>query len=119
MICILFTAALKFLKQPINVNTQPGLRVEFSITTSQIVKSYNWYFQEKPISSEDIDFVGSATDSLTIAKCLPKHKGAYKCVVTDEFDETYSSEVASLTMSKLLDNSCVCRRGRESMCVQA
>ena len=101
-------AALKFLKHPRNVNTQPGLSVEFSITTSQPVRICNWYFQENLISSEDADYIGSTTDSLTIAKCLPKHKGTYKCVVTDEFDETHSSKVASLTMGKFLDNSCVC-----------
>ena len=95
------TADLKFQKHPMNVSTQPGLQVEFSVETSKAVKAYNWYFQEKPLSSEETDYIGTTSGNLTIAKCLPKHKGAYKCVVTDEFDETYSSEAASLTIGEL------------------
>ena len=93
-----------FLKHPKAVNTQPGSSAEFSVTTSHTVNTYNWYFQDKPISSdtEDTGYSGSTTDSLTITTCLSKHEGAYKCVVTDESGKTHSSDSASLTISEFI-----------------
>ena len=96
---------LIFLIHPKNVTTKPGLTVEFSIETSSKVKAYQWYFQEKPLSSEGTDYRGFTTKKLTIVKCLPKHKGAYKCVVTDESGETFTSIVASLSIGKVTVNT--------------
>ena len=90
-----------FLHHPKDIETPPGSIEEFSVKTSKTTLTYQWYFQEQPISSEDDDFRGSTTDSLTIAKCSPKHKGVYKCVVTDESEETFTSENATLTIGKL------------------
>ena len=90
-----------FLHHPKDIETLPGSIEEFSVKTSKATMTYQWYFQEQPISSEDDDYGGSATDSLTIAKCLLKHKGAYKCVVTDVFGNKFTSESATLTIGKL------------------
>ena len=90
-----------FLHHPKDIKTLPGSFKEFSVKTSKATLTYQWYFQEQPISSEDDDYRGSTRDNLTIAKCLPKHKGAYKCVVTDVLGNKFTSENATLTIGKL------------------
>ena len=77
--------------------------MEFSITTSSLAKKYRWYFKEKQlVPTDDATLDGCFTDNLVIAKCLPKHTGTgtYKCVVTDEFGEDYTSKSATLTIGK-------------------
>ena len=92
--------AFKFLMHPMDVHTKPGLSVNFSIKTSQSAKTRKWYFQEEQISSEATDYGGSTTDSLVIARCLPKHKGVYRCVVTDASGKTHTSDNATLTIGE-------------------
>lgn len=94
------------MKHPQNSNAQPGLTVEFSVETSPTAKTYIWYFQDKQISSEDAEYSGSTTDILTIATCLPKHKGPYKCIVTDESDKKHTSESATLAMGEPIAYLC-------------
>ena len=84
-----------------NVTTKPGLTVEFSVQTYSTVRKWEWYFQEETISNEEADYRGSTTEKLIIEKCLPKHKGAYKCVVTDESGETFTSKTATLSIGTI------------------
>ena len=93
--------ALTFVIQPKDVLTNLGESIEFSIKTSPMATTYLWHFQEKQITSEDIDYEGYKTDNLLIPKCLPKHRGAYKCIVTDEAGETLSSESGMLKFGEL------------------
>ena len=85
---------------PKDIETKPGSSVEFFIETSRTAIAHEWHFQEQTISS-DTDYRGSSTDHLTVIKCLPKHKGTYKCIVTDESGKTFISESATLTIGKL------------------
>ena len=68
----------------------------FSIETSKMAKAYQWYFNGNEISNEDMDYEGSTTEVLSINKCLPKHKGSYKCVLINELDTSLSTEIATL-----------------------
>ena len=90
------------LHHPKDIVTELGLRVIFSIETSRTATEHQWYFQQQLISSEDVTYNGFTTDTLTITKCLPKHKGVYKCVVTDESGEMFMSESATLKISKFI-----------------
>ena len=85
-----------FLMHPKDVKTKPGLNVEFLVKTATTVKTYSWYFQEKIISNKEKDYTGTATDKLTIDECLSKHRGVYKCMVTNKLGETFISERATL-----------------------
>ena len=94
------------LKQPEDITSKPGMIIEFTIQTSSAAKTFNWYFESKSISSEETNCEGITTDILTIKKCLPKHKGAYKCLVTNKSGETFSSESATLTIGELANSYC-------------
>ena len=99
-ISLLYTA-LTILMQPKDTLTNLGDSVEFSIETSPVATTYAWHFQEKPIIAEDIDYEGYDTDKLLILKCLPKHRGAYKCILTDEAGESFVSASGTLKFGKL------------------
>ena len=88
------------LAHPKDINTKPGSSVEFSVTTAITAKACIWYFQERPISSEETEYRGSTTSILSITRCLPKHKGAYKCAVSTESGQTFYSESAALTIGE-------------------
>ena len=71
------------------------------VTTSPLAKNYEWYFEEKLIlSTDDATLEGCSTDNLVIGKCLPKHRGSYKCVVTDELGENYTTRSATLNIGR-------------------
>ena len=94
-------ATLMILCHPKDIETKPGSSVEFFIENSRTAIAHKWHFQEQTISSDNADYRGPTTERLTITECLPKHKGAYKCVVTDESGKTFISESATLTIGKL------------------
>ena len=97
-----------FLRHPEDRKAKRGSNAEFSIETfGNIVEKNQWYFQEKPISSEEANYKGSTTDRLTITKCLPQCEGAYKCVVTIESGETFTSESATLTVGELVSDTAI------------
>ena len=75
--------------------------MELSITTDPVATSYKWCFKELEISADDQQYEGSATNHLIIKKCLPKHKGAYNCMVTDESGKLYFSRAALLQIGKI------------------
>ena len=76
------------------------MRVEFQVKTSPAATTYKWFFEGSMISPESTDYEGSSTENLIITKCLPKHKGAYMCLITNEKDETLHSEAATLNIGK-------------------
>ena len=86
--------------QPRTVRSKPGKRVSYSVATNPRAKSYQWYFKEKLISMDDNDYEGSTTSHLSIRRCLSKHSGTYKCVITNKFGELCASETATLTLGK-------------------
>ena len=92
--------ALKIQEHPQNTTSKPGERVEFLVQTDPIARSYMWYHQEVEISTNDPHYVGPASHLLLIKKCLPKHKGAYKCLVTDTSGKSYFSRSAMLKIGK-------------------
>ena len=87
---------LKILTQPKNVVCKPGEESGFSIKTSKTAPAYQWYLNGNKISIKDKDYKGCTTEELSISKCLPKHKGSYKCFVTTESDTLLISEIATL-----------------------
>ena len=95
------SAALKFLENPKDVRSKLGHEVVFSVKTAPIGRAYTWYFEEKPISLQAVTYKGCITNTLTISKFLPKHKGAYKCKVTNEQGRTFSSSSATLSTGKI------------------
>ena len=97
---------LRILTQPKNVVCTPGDKVGFTIETSPTAKSYQWKLNGNEISNEDKEYHGSTTNSLSISKCLSKHKGSYKCIVTTELDLLLSSEIATLKIGMSVN---VCR----------
>ena len=82
--------------QPESVVCKPGDKLGFTIETSLTAKSYQWKLNGDDINDEDANYEGSTSEHLSISKCLPKHKGSYKCVVTTELDTSLSSEIATL-----------------------
>ena len=68
----------------------------FSIETSKTVQACQWHLNGNEISNEDKDYEGSTTEVLSINKCLPKHKGSYKCVLVTELDTSLTTESAVL-----------------------
>ena len=86
--------------QPRAINSIPGIRARYSVAMDPGFKNYQWYFKEKLISIDDDDYEGSTTSHLSIKRCLSKHSGTYKCVVTNKFGELRSSETATLTLGK-------------------
>ena len=73
--------------------------MEILIETDLPPKSYKWYFQGGEIGDNE-DYEGSKTKCLLIRKCLPKHKGAYVCEITDELGGTMESRSAMLSIGK-------------------
>ena len=92
---------LKILTQSKNAACISGDQVGFTIETSKTAKAYQWFLNENKISNEDDDYEGSTTKHLSISKCLPKHKGSYKCVVITELDTVLTSKVAILIIGEL------------------
>ena len=86
--------------QPENVVCKPGDKVGFTIETSPAAKSYQWKLNGNEISNEDMNYEGSTSEHLSISKCLPKHKGSYKCVITTQLDTSLSSEIATLKIGE-------------------
>ena len=87
--------------QPKNVVYKPGDKSVFSIETSKTAQAYQWYLNGTEISSEDKDYEGSKTEKLCISKCLPKHKGFYKCTVVNELNTSLNTESATLKIGRL------------------
>ena len=101
---------LRILTHPKDVVCKPGDRLGFSIETSKTAQSYKWYLNGNEISSEDEDYEGSTTEVLSINKCLPKHKGSYKCVLVTELDTSLTTESAVLKIgmyTELCQTSCL------------
>ena len=99
--CTLLLIALRIVSQPKDVLSEPGEKLEFTFETSPKANSYKWYFNESEISDEDQDYEGSTTEQLVLSKCLPKHKGFFKCVVTNDSGRSLASETATLMIGKL------------------
>lgn len=101
---------------PKDVNSKPGQKVQFSVASFPGATKYEWYFQETLISVEDDSYEDSTTSTLTIANVLPKHKGVYKCIMSDfESKEVHHSLRANLKLSKFIFGdvlSYVCCVGR-------
>ena len=89
--------------QPKNVVCQPGDKLRFLVKPSKTAQAYQWYWNEKEISKEDKDYDGSTTEVLCINRCLPKHKGSYKCVLVTELVTSLSTEIATLKMGMYTD----------------
>ena len=68
--------------------------------TSKTAQAYQWYLNGIEISNDDKDYEGSTTEVLSINKCLPKHKGSYKCILTTELDTLLTTDIASLKIGK-------------------
>ena len=94
---------LRILTQPKNAVCKPGDKLGFFIETSKTAQAYQWYLNGNQICDEDKDYEGSTTKQLIISKCLPKHKGSYKCVVTTELDTLLTSEIATLKIGMYTD----------------
>ena len=90
-----------FQEHPKDILDKPGERVKFSVKTDSVVSSYKWYFKGTPISSDDQQFEGSATDTLIIKKCQLMYVGYFYCEVT-KFGGKYISKVARLKIGKCL-----------------
>ena len=104
----LYIIGLKILSQPKNVLCKPGEKLGFSIETSKPAQAYQWYWNGNEISSEDKDYEGSTTKCIFISKCLPKHKGSYRCLVTTELDILISSETATLEIGTIsFSHTCI------------
>ena len=101
---------LRILTQPDNVVCKPGDKLGFTIETSPTAKSYQWKLNGNEISGEDMEYHGSTTNFLSISKCLPKHKGSYKCIVTTELDTSLTSEIATLKIGICIMYINVCRQ---------
>ena len=82
---------LKILEHPQDVTCKPGEKVELLIKTEPIAREHKWYFEESEITANVDQLEGFSTSLLTIKKCLPKHKGSYKCLVTDETGKSLAS----------------------------
>ena len=82
--------------QPKNVVCQPGDKLGFSVETSKTAQAYQWYLNGIEISNEDKYYDGCTTERLSISKCLPKHKGSYKCALITELDMCLTTETATL-----------------------
>ena len=76
--------------------------MELTVKIYPSAKTYTWYFEEKPIVEADY-YEGVTTDQLVVPKLAPRHKGVYKCVVTNESNKKYTSEEAAITIGKFLD----------------
>ena len=74
--------------------------VELTVKTDPTAKTYTWYFEEKAIVEADF-YGGVTTDQLIIPKLIPRHKGVYKCIVTNESNERFTSREATVKISKL------------------
>ena len=101
--CILslpLESVLKFVIHPRTTISEPGLKVELTVKTNPSAKTYTWYFEEEAIVEADF-YEGVTTDQLIIPKLVPRHKGVYKCVVTNESNERFTSKEATVEISKL------------------
>ena len=87
--------------QPKDTYSEPGKKVYFNIKTSPASATYQWYFEEAKITFEDIDYEGFTTERLLLKRFLPKHKGRYRCIATDEIGRSVISSIAVLKSSKL------------------
>ena len=94
------TSKIKFITNPKDTTSRQGSRVEFYVQTAPAAKSYQWEFQNHLISNEDANYKGVLTANLIITKCLPKHKGAYKCVAMNESRKTFTSVIAILKIGE-------------------
>ena len=87
--------------QPKDTYSEPGKKVYFTIKTFPASATYQWYFEEAKITSEDKDYEGFTTERLLLKKFLPKHKGCYRCFATDGIGHSVISDIAVLKSSKL------------------
>ena len=101
LIVVLFSClGLRILTQPKNVVCKPGDKLGFSVKTSKTAKAYQWYLNGIVINNEDKDYDGSTAEVLSVTRCLPKHKGSYKCIVMTELETSLSTEIATLEIGK-------------------
>ena len=107
-----FESVFKFVTHPKTTISEPGLRVELTVKTDPTAKTYTWYFEEKPIVVEADFYEGSTTDQLIIPKLIPRHKGVYKCIVTNESNERFTSMEATVKISKLASVATLLKKSR-------
>ena len=83
------------------IDCKPGSRIEFSLILSETsaAASFQWYFQEKIIDADNLDYTGTTEKILVILECLSVHQGHYKCTVTDRSGQTsVDSKTAHLVL---------------------
>ena len=85
---------------PQNSTRKRGERVELKFKTLPAARAFEWYFNEGPISTSSAEYEVSTTGNLCIKKFLPKHKGVYNCIATDESGKSYMSRSATLEIGK-------------------
>ena len=100
--CYFFSEPITIVKHPDNKHIKPGYAVEFTIKMQPPPEKYQWYFQEKAISTEDDDYSGSTTYRLQIKRCFSKHTGSYRCGVIDAFGQETKSDTAKLAIGMKL-----------------
>ena len=100
----LFTNFAEMIQEhPKDIFGKLGERVEFSIKTNPIATSYQWYFNRIPISPNDQQYEGSATDTLIIKECLLECEvGFFYCEVTDKFGGKHTSKIAKLIIGECI-----------------
>ena len=87
---------------PKSTKGKPGSRVELTVKTNPSARTYTWYFKEKPIIEAD-NYEGISTNQLVISELAPQHKGTYRCIATNDFNEECTSEKATITLGKFVD----------------
>ena len=92
---------LKITSQPTDVTAKEGETVTFKVT-AQGAKSYQWYFQ-KPGSNtwQTMSAAGGKTSAYSLAAALRHNGYKYKCVVSYG-EESVTSDVVTLTVSKVV-----------------
>ena len=83
---------------PKGKTAHPGDNLSLSVAVyPQDPFSCHWYLDDQPIS-DNAEYGGSRTATLTIKECLSKHKGHYKCVITDDSPNSTTSYNTELNL---------------------
>ena len=89
-------------KSPASVTVEEGEIVRMSSTATGYGLNYQWYILKKGSTTwEKADFQGSQSAIIVITADSSVDGAQFKCVFTDQYNDTAESDAATITISKL------------------
>ena len=91
---------IKIVTDPVSISAQKGKMVSFTVVATGDGLKYQWQYKTPGGKWNDSTSSTSRTDTLLVEAATHRDGYQYRCIVTDQYGYTVTSEAATLTVGK-------------------